>query len=363
MRAVLYHLGGGEPDRLLLVVHHLGVDIVSWQILLSDLWAAYGRARGEAGVGLAAKTTSFKRWAERLAEYAQSDELAREVDYWAGEPSRAAARLPLDFEGGENIVSSVKTHSVSLTEEETRQILHEVPKSYRTQINDVLLTALAQTFASWTGGETLLVDLEGHGREAIFEDVDLSRTVGWFTSIYPVSLDMDERGDVGARLKGVKERLRGVPKGGIGYGLLRYVRSGREAAERIGARGQAEVVFNYGGQFDQSLPESSPFALARESSGAARSPRSNRHYVLNINGMIMEGRLTLYWTYSENLHRRETIEGVAGGMMGELRAIVAHCRSLDAAGYTPSDFPHMDFDQTELDDLVAELSKSLGDDE
>ncbi|HEV2705167.1 MAG TPA: amino acid adenylation domain-containing protein [Pyrinomonadaceae bacterium] len=362
MRVVLFHLGEGEPERLLIVIHHLGVDIVSWQILLADLWQAYEQLSQGRSLDLPPKTTSFKQWAERLTQYAQSEELERELEFWTSAPNQPIAHLPLDFEGRANTEVSAHNISVSLTEEETKQILQEVPKSYRTQINDVLLAALARSMNRWTGGGALLVDLEGHGREPLFDDIDLTRTVGWFTSIYPVLLEIEE-GDIGASLKMVKERLRAVPGGGIGYGLLRYVRGDAGIAEKIKSRGEAEVVFNYGGQFDQSLPESSPFSLAKESTGAARSLRSNRHYLLNINGMIMEGRLTLYWTYSENLHRRETIERVAAGMMEELRAIIAHCRGLETAAYTPSDFPQMNFNQAELDDLVAELSQSLGDDQ
>ncbi|HEV2705203.1 MAG TPA: condensation domain-containing protein, partial [Pyrinomonadaceae bacterium] len=289
--------------------------------------------------------------------YAQSEEIERELEFWTSAPNQPVAHLPLDFEGGENIVSSVKTHSISLTEEETKQILHEVPKSYRTQINDVLLTALSRSMKSWTRRGALLVDFEAHGREHSFDDIDLTRTVGWFTSIYPVVLETPEGGDIGVHLKAVKERLRTVPGGGIGYGLLRYVRGDAGIAEKIKSRGEAEVVFNYGGQFDQSLPESSPFSLAKESPGSARSPRALRRYLLEINAFVIKGQLTLYWTYSENLHRRETIERVAAGMMEELRAIIAHCRGLETAAYTPSDFPAAKLSQKDLDKLMGKIKQ------
>uniref|UniRef100_UPI003D7503CC condensation domain-containing protein n=1 Tax=Streptomyces sp. YPW6 TaxID=2840373 RepID=UPI003D7503CC len=156
-------------DRLLITVHHMAVDGVSWRILLEDLATAYE------GAPLAPKTTSFKEWAERLGQATDPAEDA----YWDAVPTTA---LPTDHPGGENTVTSAETLAVELDEAETQALLTEVPAAYRTQINDVLLTALAQTLAAWTGQETVTVALEGHGREELFDDVDVSRTVGWFTS-------------------------------------------------------------------------------------------------------------------------------------------------------------------------------------
>ena len=357
LRGALFDLGPQKPGRLLLVIHHLAIDGVSWRILLEDLWTAYQQlSRGEA-IQLPPKTTSFKRWAERLADYAQSGALQRETAYWLSQSWTRSSRLPVDYPGGGNTVASARTVRVSLSTAETRALLQEVPAAYRTQINDVLLTALVQAFAQWTGARSLLIDLEGHGREVIEEAVDLSRTVGWFTTRFPVLLDLERPSRPGEALKSVKEQLRRIPNRGIGYGLLRYLSGDAAIAERLRALPQPEVSFNYLGQFDQVLPVSSPFAWARESSGPARSVQGSRHYPLAVNGCIIEGRLQLDWTSSENLHRRATIERVAQGFMEALRALIADSRSPEAGGYTPSDFPEADLSQKELDEVIAELGE------
>ncbi|RMF35671.1 MAG: non-ribosomal peptide synthetase, partial [Chloroflexi bacterium] len=215
--------------------------------------------------------------------------------------------------------------------------------------------ALAQAVAKWTGSPTLLVALEGHGREELFDDVDLSRTVGWFTTTFPVRLDLTDARGPGEALKTVKEQLRQVPRRGIGYGLLRYLCQDEEVRRQVRALPSPEISFNYLGQLDQVLPEATPFAPARESRGPDRSAGGERSHLLEINGGIAGGQLRLEWTYSENLHHRSTIERLAQDFAEALRAIIAHCRSPEAGGVTPSDFPLAGLDQRKLDKLLARM--------
>src|SRR6185312_7920552 len=170
VRFLLFDYGQPEPSRLLIAAHHLTVDGVSWRILLEDLAQACRDARGGGWVALPPKTTSYKAWAERLTSYARSSRLSGQLDFWAGAARSAWAPLRLDHPQGENSIASTRNVSVALEVDETTALLQEVPKAYRTQINDVLLTALARTMASWTGSGCLQVDLEGHGREDLFED-------------------------------------------------------------------------------------------------------------------------------------------------------------------------------------------------
>lgn len=360
MRVALFNLGIDKPARLLLVIHHLAVDGVSWRILLEDLSTAYQQlSRGEA-IQLQPKTTSFKDWAYRLMKYGQSEALVAELDYWLADSRSGVAPLPVDYPSGKdaNTVASAAHVSVSLSVEQTRSLLQEVPHAYNTQINDVLLTALVQTFAQWIGERSLLVDLEGHGREELFEDVDLSRTVGWFTTIFPVLLDLGDVSHTGEALKSVKEQLHRTPNRGIGYGLLRYL--SRDAATRLKLQAlpQAEVSFNYLGQLDQVLSKPPLLGLAKESNGPDQSRLGSRSHLLEVNGFIAEGMLQLDWTYSENVHQRATAERLAQGFMEALKSLIAHCQSPEAGGYTPSDFPEAEMSQEELDELVAELSRS-----
>jgi amino acid adenylation domain-containing protein/non-ribosomal peptide synthase protein (TIGR01720 family) len=354
LRVALFDLGPRQSSRLLILIHHLAVDGVAWRILLEDLMTAYQQlSRGE-NAQLPPKTTSFRDWARKLAEYARTAELKQESGYWLAPARVRAPGLPMDYpeEPGANTEASARVVSVSLTVEETRALLQEVPNAYRTQINDLLLTALAQSFSQWTESRTLLVDLEGHGREAIFDDVDLSRAVGWFTTIFPALLNLDAL-EPGEAIKSIKEQLRAIPNRGVGYGLLRYLSGDEEIAARLRQLPQAEVSFNYLGQFDQLLPEGALFGPATESAGPAHSPRGSRRYPLEINSFISGGRLQLEWTYSERIHRRETIEGLAQNYSSALRALIAHCLSTEAGGYTPSDFPLANLERSKLDRLTG----------
>jgi amino acid adenylation domain-containing protein/non-ribosomal peptide synthase protein (TIGR01720 family) len=360
LRVILFDLGPEQGQRLLIVVHHLAIDGVSWRILLDDLWTGYQqRRRGEA-IALPAKTTSFKRWAERLSEYARSEAIEAEAAYWLAEPRRRVSPLPVDKSEGENLESSAKTVVISLSADETEALLRRVPEAYRTQINDVLLTAYAQAMEAWTGAPITLVDLEGHGREELFGDIDLTRTVGWFTALYPVLLELPQGLDAGAPLRAVKEQIRAIPGRGLGHGLLRWMRDDARSAE-IAALPAAEVSFNYLGQVDQALPEASPLRGARESAGPTHSPRALRGHLLDVNASVLTGRLVVRWTYSENRHERSTIEALADSFAKALRALIDHCLSPGAGGATPSDFQEENLTQ-DLIDMVASLDPSAGGD-
>ncbi|MGH9933381.1 MAG: amino acid adenylation domain-containing protein, partial [Pyrinomonadaceae bacterium] len=308
VRVGLFDLGPQKPNRLLIIIHHLVVDIVSWPVILEDLSEAYRQLSRGDRVRLPAKTTSFKRWAELLVERSQSAELDRE-GYWLDQRG-VETSLPVDHAAGENDQESARTITVELDEEETGWLLRDAPKAYRTQVSDILLTALATAFANWTGDNRLLLDLEAHGREeGATEGVDLSRTVGWFTSLYPVVLTVE--GEDGEALKGVKEKLRKIPgAGGEGYGLLRYLSGRRDVMEKMSALPQAEVSFNYFGQLDQLLSASPMFKLIGEPGRSKIGLSERRAYLLEVNGWVTSGRLQMTWTYSQNRHRHSTIEAL-----------------------------------------------------
>jgi amino acid adenylation domain-containing protein/non-ribosomal peptide synthase protein (TIGR01720 family) len=345
---------GAEGGRLLFVVHHLAVDGVSWRILMEDLEAACRRiARGESAA-LPAKTTSFRQWAERLAEHAHTGALDSEAAFWTS-PSRARVEplaLPRSGEGPDTLAAA-RTVAVSLPPEETVALLTAVPRVYNTQINDALLAALALAYRRETGVPSLLVDLEGHGREEIARDLDVSRTVGWFTSLFPVLLDLAGTQGPGEALKAVKEQLRALPGRGIGYGLLRYLTEG-EAAERLRHMPSAEVVFNYLGQVDQTLPRESAFALAAESSGSPRADGPRSH-AIEVNALVTGGSLHCEWTFGSRVYRGDAVERLARGFITALSELVAHCQSPEAGGYTPSDFPAAELSQGQLESVLAEI--------
>ncbi|MEH2262461.1 non-ribosomal peptide synthetase [Nostoc sp.] len=360
LRAVLFKLGSDRPGRLLLIIHHLVVDGVSWRILLEDLATAYQQLQQTQAVQLPPKTTSFQDWAIRLQEYGRSLFCKQELNYWLAQCDRDIRPMPVDYPTGlaANTVGSTEEITVFLSAEETSALLEEVPSVYNTQINDVLLTALLQTFAQWTGNCTLSVELEGHGREELFEDVDLSRTVGWFTSIYPVRLELSAAFDLGISLKSIKEQLRRIPNRGIGYGILRYLSKNADICKQLQAIASSEICFNYLGQFDRVLSPTIWQRFAQENPGQALSPLAKRSYLLDVVGSVVAGKLQMTWIYSRNIHRRETIEGLANDYNSVLRSLIAHCKSPEGGGYTPTDFPLVDLNQEDLDDLLSKIDLS-----
>ncbi len=338
-----------KPARLLWVTHHLVVDGVSWRVLLEDLEGAYRQSMRGLHPALPPKTTSFQEWARGLTARAGSEALAGELDYWRETVRIPVPRLPVDFPAADDLVGDEATVSFELGADETSDLLQTLPSVYHNRIDDALLSALVRALAGWTGSPRLRVDLEGHGREPIFGDIDVSRTVGWFTSLYPVVL---EGGDAGAgeALVSAKERLRAVPERGIGYGLLRYLRNAEDVDN-----GDAEISFNYLGQVDAASGERSLFRASPASAGSTRSPRGHRTHPLEIVGIVMDGRLRITLTYGSRTHRRETAERLAAAYAGTLRQLIQHGRESEEV-FTPSDFAKAGLDVHSFNKLASLLS-------
>jgi non-ribosomal peptide synthase protein (TIGR01720 family) len=197
--------------------------------------------------------------------------------------------------------------------------------------------------------------MEGHGREEIAEDLDLSRTVGWFTSVYPVVLEVAGAETPGAALQQVKEQLRRIPGGGIGYGVLRDLSGEKEIREQLQGAGPVELSFNYLGQLDQMLDTDSLFAGAGEQTGPQQSERGRQRYALEVSAAVVRGKLRVRFTYNEQLHAAATIQSVSNEYMEALRELVKHCQSPEAGGFTPSDFPLINLNQAELDLALSEI--------
>jgi non-ribosomal peptide synthase protein (TIGR01720 family) len=360
VRVVLCELGEGRAPRLIVVIHHLAIDVISWRILFEDLERAVGRLATGATAGLPAKTTSFKRWAERLADHARSQELGKEVSYWLDQPWERVASLPRDFDRGPNQVRSAGVVTVTLSAGESRRLLQEVPQVYRARVHELLLTALAETVTRWTGGTALAIAMEGHGREPLFVGLDLSRTVGWFTCMFPLLLDLGSGADLGEHLKRTKEILLRVPHGGLGHGLLSYMSDSQDVQERLRRLPSPELVFLYTGQVDDRGAGGRLLGPADEGSGASQDTGAPRSHLLEVTAGMAGECLELIWTYSRNHHRRETIEGLARSCLAALCALVDHCLSSSEVEYTPAEFPEAALDQQELDELVAEVARAMG---
>jgi len=349
LRAVLATLADGE-QRLLLVIHHLAVDGVSWRVLLEDLQGLYQQLQHGRAPALPARTTSVKVWAERLQAQARDVLPAQELAYWCEQLAGAAEVLPgADASAGRQYQQAASVHT-RLDRELTRQLLQDAPAAYRTQVNDLLLTALARVITRWTGAESAPVQLEGHGREALFDDIDLTRTVGWFTSLYPLKLT--PAADLAASIKGIKEQLRAVPNKGSGFAALRYL--GEEPVrQRLAALPMPRITFNYLGQFDSSFQAQgdSLFVPSGENAGAEQSLEAPLGNDLSLNGQVFAGELDMTWTFSRQQFDPTILQALADDYASELRLLVEHCLQPASRGVTPSDFPLAGLTQQQLDRL------------
>jgi amino acid adenylation domain-containing protein/non-ribosomal peptide synthase protein (TIGR01720 family) len=355
LRAVHFSLGEGEGDRLLIVVHHLVVDGVSWRVLLDDLEQAYEQALDARPITLADKTSSLKRWGERLAQAAVAPAFVRESECWLRLPWADTARLPLDDEQGDRTEQALASHDFALDESETRTLLEQTGQAYRMRSDEVLLTALALALARYTGQAAVAIEVEGHGRETFeHESLALERTVGWLTSAYPVVLALDPHASEGSALVAVKEQLRALPRHGLPYGVVRELGRG-ESARALRALPTPQVAFNYLGQWDGVLGEAARFRLAKESSGPEHDPRSELPYELELDAAVHAKRLEVSFRFSRARLYAPTVERIAGLFRQSLQQLIAHCAADGAGAYSPSDFPDVVLSASDLDAILEHV--------
>ncbi|MDN3546956.1 amino acid adenylation domain-containing protein [Mucilaginibacter aquaedulcis] len=340
---------------LFLVAHHLIVDGVSWRILLEDLSTAYMQLSLGKPVSLPNKTSSFKAWAF-MASSASSN-LAKEIPFWVNGSWMKASPLPVDREEdkNENTIKNSLTYSNHVDEETTRALLSTVHATYNTNINDLLLAALVMALSKYTNSHKLLIAMEGHGREEVFGNVDVSRTVGWFTSIYPVLLELNDTDGASSIIIAVKEQLRSIPNNGVGYGLLKYGNQGDDVSKNLSAQPQPQVIFNYLGQSATALPLNSGWKISTHATGNDQDAEARRKYLIEINALIIDDRLVIDWTYCTQIHHKHTIKKIADDYAAALKELTAHCLNNEEGVHTPSDFPEAGLEQEQLDHLFSQF--------
>ncbi len=355
LAAALFHGAAGRPDRLVLIVHHLAVDGVSWRILLGDLDLAYRQLAAGEAPRLPPATAAIDEWGRRLAAHAAGAEVAAEADYWAAVAAHATVLHPGGEPGATGTVARESTHTVRLDAAATAQLVRQAPKAYNTRTDDLLLAALLLALCDGKGRRGLRLDREGHGRVPLGPGLDLARTVGWFTVLHPLWLEMPAATAPGDVLRAVKEQLRAVPGQGMGYGLLRYLHPDGAVRRRLAALPASPILFNYHGDVDAALPAAGLFTAADEAPGPAKDPASRRSHAVEINAALVEGRLEVSWSFAGGLLPPESVAGWAADHLAALRRLIAHCLEPAAGGATPSDFPGAGLSQAELSDLEAEL--------
>ncbi|OLR93668.1 hypothetical protein BJP25_15490 [Actinokineospora bangkokensis] len=364
VRAVWFDRGA-EPGRLLVLVHHLAVDGVSWRVLLPDLAAAYAAAAAGRRPELDPVGTPLRAWAEHLAAAAQDPATLAEIPYWTGVVRADEPLTPAPVRDRDT-VATVRDLRVELPTAVTEALLTDVPAAFRAGVQDVLLTALAVAVADWRArrGHTstaALLDLEGHGRHEV-DGTDLSRTVGWFTALHPVRLDLDgldtadalAGGDAaGAALKSVKEQLRAVPGHGTGHGLLRHLNP--QTAALLAAGESPRLGFNYLGRFSATDAD---WAQAPEAAGLGGGidPATPLPHALELTAVtedLADGpHLTATFAWAGHLLAEDDVRELAGAWTRALTALVEHTARPGAGGATPSDFPLARLTQAELDAVL-----------
>jgi non-ribosomal peptide synthase protein (TIGR01720 family) len=347
-RALVVH-AADTPPHVLIVLHHLVVDGVSWRILLADFELASRQVQARQPVSLPPKTSSVRQWADALRAAATSEDFGAELPFWIA-TSAPAATLPRDRATGSNTIRASRTQQAILTREETQALLQELPARGAGQMLDALLASLVQALSAWTGEPTWRIDLEGHGREAL-GDVDVSRTVGWFTSIYPVRLTAAARPLT--TLRGVKTTLRDVPQSGLAYGALRhYDVPGAEAVRDAPA---AQILVNYLGQVDQALAPAGALRPAGGPTGSMRDRNAPREYELELNAIVIGGQLRLTLIHSTFVESA-TVARLTDHLVGALRTLIAEAlTSTEEDVVLPSDFRDLDLDEGEFERIARLL--------
>ncbi|HLP58871.1 MAG TPA: condensation domain-containing protein, partial [Candidatus Deferrimicrobium sp.] len=328
-------------DYLAIIIHHLVVDGISWRILLEDLEAGYRQVQDGAKIRFPDKTDSFKLWSEKLTAYADSKTFLSEKTYWQTIESAGASvpPIPKDFTAAANDSKDSREVSFILGEEDTRFLLTRVNQAFKTEINDILLTALGMGVKQAFGNDRVLIALESHGREEIFAGVDINRTVGWFTSLYPVLMDISYAHDLPRQVIEIKETLRRIPNKGIGYGILKYL-TRDENKKGIRFQLAPPINFNYLGQFNPAADRESFFEISALPAGNNRHLNGQREFDLEITGMIADNRLTMVISYNQTHYQAGTIARLSENFQSALTSIIAFCSARDHTEYTPADFTY-----------------------
>lgn len=351
-RAVYFN-NGHKDGYLLMVIHHLLVDGVSWRILLNDLVMVYEQVQQNKPIQLPPKSTSFKQWAEKSSDFAKSDEAENQLNYWTSQFKTDLVKIQTvyDYLKEENTMSANQSVIKKLDKKSTQVLLQDISQVYNTQINDILLSALALTISQGAMNKQVLIDLEGHGREELIPNTDLSNTVGWFTTQFPVVLNV--KNSIGKTLKSVKETLRNIPDKGIGYGLLKYC-GNQEVRQVVQELPKAEICFNYLGQFDGTGEQSFLKGHAKGFVNKNYGDHIKRTELLYVGCVVVEERLLVSWNYCNKFFKAATIESYSKSFIQNLENIINHCLEKNEFEYTPDDFQDIDLTEKEINTIVSE---------
>lgn len=334
-----------DGDRIGLILHHLVADGVSWRILFEDLTTLYSNYKSGEGNNLALKTDSFQSWAFAQKEYANSQQIKQERSYWQELSSQEIQGLPRDKSAENNELSIDSSVSFVLDKDTTELLQTKVHHVYNTEINDILLTSLGLAIKEAMAVDKTVLKMEGHGREDIVEKMDITRTIGWFTTVYPFVLDVSRISKRLDNLIGVKEDLRKVPNKGIGYGILKHL-----TEDGITGELRPEIVFNYLGDFGTNVSNESEslFEYAGENLGRDIAKANLNEAVLDVSGMLLKGELNMVIGYSSSRYHEETMQKLKASFKKNLELLIAELSETSETYLTPSDLSFKGLTQEEF---------------
>ncbi|MGE5431355.1 MAG: amino acid adenylation domain-containing protein [Syntrophomonadaceae bacterium] len=356
IRFAYFKLNEKEKDKLLIAAHHLVIDVVSWRILLEDIMTSYNCLKEQKPLLLPGKTASYKKWSEYLVKYSSSEEIRKEAAFWLKLPFHKWVPLISDYPSGENLEKESSEVSLSLNSEDTLSLTRESQRTLNANMPEVLLTALARAYSAWSEKRVLLIDIEGHGREDQNENLDLSRTVGWFTSAYPLLLDLKTSIYPLDSLKVIKEQIRSIPGHGLGYGILKYLSDDKTIRQYLCSLPKSEISFNYLGHFNEFAQEENPlFSPAKYSKGPERGLLNSSRYLIDIICFVAEGQFQMQMRYSPNVFNEDTILRLSHLFTDELKLIIEYCKK-GQAELSGSDFPLAHLSPGKFDKVLNRLN-------
>ncbi|PHS10319.1 MAG: hypothetical protein COA88_02420 [Kordia sp.] len=342
-----------DGSRLWWATHHMVVDGVSWRILIEDFQNGYKAIEENVAIEFPSKTTAFIRWPEKLKEYVNAGELKKEYNYWTSVLKSEHQYLISKKSAERQLRTTSASDKIIFNKELTKALLTEVHTAYNTNANDVLLAAVSMALKSWKGITQTIINLEGHGREELFENIDITRTVGWFTAMYPVVLGSENSFGIGGTLKKIKDNLHKIPSKGIGYGMLRYFQDSWSSEDL--KNGTPQISFNYLGQFANGSSGKTGFVIEPLSPEVTLSSEDYRLYPLDINSWVINEELYVVMDYSYEEFTSNEINEFSEYFKQNLTDIIAHCLDKEGTEITLSDFTSSDIEESEFEDILDDL--------
>ena len=353
-KVVVYRMP--ENDLIFLVAHHLIVDGVSWRILLEDFAAGYNQVTHGEPISFSMPSSSYFQWITALHTYANNESLHEELAYWQDQENATIPPLPVDYSYSSNIYNDEEILELTLSCEETALLTTKVNQVFQTQTYEILLTAFVIALNKWLRQTSFRFFLEGHGRELIDDSIQVDRTVGWFTSLYPAVFHVSDGISLQKTIDAVRDTLRRIPQKGIGYGILRYL-SPTSWKKEFSDKNHQDIVFNYLGQFDGEIDEM--FTLSSKSAGKNHSHNLDRLFLLEINAAILHDQLSISIAYNRTIHRRESIVQLGDFFKSSLETILAPCLSSKQKTVVP--FKYWELSGNDLLRQLQEIQVSLSD--